>query len=88
MAKTETPKGAESVFDTVIAAAQSGQTQMARDWSQGCERYARYFSSLAKARGPEDLMAANADLVIGGLDALARRSAVPPGFDGAAPPAA
>ena len=88
MAKTETPKSAESVFDTVIAAAQSGQSRMARDWSQGCERYARYFASLAKARGPEDLLAANADLVIGGLDALARRGATAPGFDGASPPAA
>lgn len=88
MAKTDTPKVAESVFDTVIAAAKNGQTQMARDWSQGCERYARYFASLAKARGPEDLMAANADLVIGGLDAVARRTAVLPGFDGARPPAA
>lgn len=88
MAKTDTPKVAESVFDTVIAAAQNGQTQMARDWSQSCERYARYFASLAKARGPEDLMAANADLVIGGLDAVARRTAILPGFDGARPPAA
>ena len=88
MTKTDTPKVAESVFDTVIAAAQSGQTQMVRDWSQGCERYARYFASLAKARGPEDLMAANADLMLGGLDAMTRRTTVPPSLDGAPPPTA
>lgn len=88
MAKTDTPKVAESVFDTVIAAAQNGQTQMARDWSQGCERYARYFARLAKARGPEDLMAANADLMLGGLDAMVRRTTVLPSVDGTPPPAA
>lgn len=81
MAKTATPKVAESAFDTVIAAAQNGQTQMARYGSQGCELYARYFASLAKAGDPEDLTAANADLMLGGLDAVVRRTTVLPSVD-------
>ena len=88
MAKAETPKGAESVLNTVLSAAQSGQERMARDWSEQCARYARYFSSLSKARGPEDILAANADLMVSGLDALTRRTASLPRFDGAEHPAA
>lgn len=57
MAKADTPKGAESVLNTVLSAAQSSQERMARGWSEHCARYARYYSSLSKARSPEDTQA-------------------------------
>jgi len=87
IAKADTPEGAESVLNTVLSAAQSGQERMVRDWSEHCARYARYFSNLSKARGPEDILAANADLMVGGLDALTRGAANLPRLDGADRPA-
>lgn len=78
----QAPNVADTVFSTLLSAVQANQEQIVQGWSRGCGLYARYFSALSKAHGPEDLLAANADLVASGLDAVAKRAAALPRFDG------
>lgn len=87
MAKTDIPNGAESALNTLLSGARGGQARMVHDWRVHCEQYARYFASLSKATGPSDILAANADLMISGLDALTRRAASLPSVDGVGRPA-
>lgn len=70
---TEASPGADAPFGALFSAAQDGQTQMLESWGQACEAYARYFGELAKARGPEDLWAANTQLALAAMDALPLR---------------
>lgn len=87
MAKSDqSPNGADTVFSTLFTTVHDGQDKIARVWSQNCDLYARYFAALSKARGPEDLLAANAQLVLGGMDALSRTAIAR--ADGAAQPQA
>lgn len=43
-------------------------------WSRTCDLYSRYFAALSKAQSPEGLMAANAELFAGGMEAIGRGS--------------
>lgn len=52
-------------------ASQSDPLQM---WSRTCDLYSRYFAALSKAQSPEGLMAANAELLAGGMEAIGGRS--------------
>lgn len=80
--------GIDTLFGSMLTATSAGQAQAARSWKQNCDLYADYFSALSKARGPEDVLAANAQLMLGGMDALARRTASLPGFNGSTQPQA
>jgi len=73
MTKAETPtNGVDTFMNTLVEASRGGQDQAMEAWGRGCDLYARYFAALAKAQGPEGLLAANADFVTGGMEAFAR----------------
>ncbi|MGA0603175.1 hypothetical protein ACO2Q3_20880 [Caulobacter sp. KR2-114] len=60
---------AEHLFQAALAF--PGQDEALRFWARGCGLYSRYFAALARAEGPESVLAANAALLSGGLDAFA-----------------
>lgn len=69
------PNGADALIKGLVAATRGSQDEAIQAWSRGCELYARYFSTLAKAKGPEGLFAANADFVTGAMEAFAKSAA-------------
>lgn len=64
-----------------------GQDTIIKAWSQNCDLYSRYFAALSKAQGPEEFLAANAQLMLSGMDAVTRAASLPR-VDGATPPQA
>jgi hypothetical protein len=58
------PDGVDTMLNNLIARSRSNREEAIRAWSHGCNLYARYFSGLGKAHGPEDVLAANADFLL------------------------
>lgn len=67
--------GTEAVMSTLVAAMRTNRDGAMQNWSRTCDLYARYFSALAKAQGPGGLLAANADLLTGGMEMLGEHGA-------------
>ena len=44
-------------------------------WSRTCDLYSRYFAALSRAQSPEGLMAANAEFLAAGMEAIGNGSA-------------
>lgn len=89
MAKVETPpNGVDTFMNSLVEASRGSQAQAVEAWARGCDLYARYFAALAEARGPEGLLAANADFVAGGMEAFARSASAVQRLNGSSPGAA
>jgi len=85
MPKAESqPNGVDAMMSGLVAATRGSQDEAAQAWARGCELYAGYFAALAKAKGPEGLLAANADLLTGTMEAFARSAAAARRLNGAA----
>lgn len=88
MAKSaQAPNGADTIFGALLTTVHDGQDTITRAWSQNCDLYARYFAALSRAHGPEDLLAANAQLMLGGMDAVTRAASSPRVHDATQPQA-
>ena len=64
---------AQHAIETMVDAIRTNRDGALQTWSRTCDLYARYFSALAKAQGPEGVLAANADFMSGGLEVLGAR---------------
>jgi len=69
------PDGLDVVIDRAVAATEAGRKEAIEAWSRGCDLYASYFAALAKSRGPAEVLAAYADFLTGGVDAMAKTAA-------------
>jgi hypothetical protein len=81
------PNGPDALIKGLVAATRGGQDEAIQAWSRGCELYARYFATLAKAKGPEGLFAANADFMTGAMETFAKSAAAAQRLNAAAVPA-
>lgn len=80
------PSSVNTILSSFAAATRGGQDEAVRAWRRGYELYADYFASLAKAKGPSDLLAANADLMTGTVEAFAKTATSVPQLNGGARP--
>jgi len=62
-------------LSNVLASMESGREEALHAWKRTCTLYSKYFSALAKADSPGELMQANADLMTGTMEAFGRSAA-------------
>lgn len=59
----------------MLASLEVGRYEALHAWKQACLLYSRYFSALAKAENPVDMMRANADFMAGVAETFGRNAA-------------
>jgi hypothetical protein len=81
-----TPVDPELMLQNFMDLAGSHRDEALESWSRGCDLYARYFAALAKARDPEAVMAAHAELMKQSMEAFADRASKTTAAMSEAPP--
>ncbi len=72
MMKTSTPTALTNMSAPLAGALKGGLEQASRAWTNSFELGLSYMAALSKARGPEDVIAANASYMNASLEAMTK----------------
>lgn len=73
--------GVDGMMHELLALVGGSRDKLITTWAQGADVYARYLTALSEAKGPEDVLAANAEFVRAGSEIFSA-AAQPADLDG------